>query len=119
MLGAMMMFLQAQTGLGLDLDTLNLETTASINAVIPAPWAVYLAVQRVLFPTPGFELRHNGFDVLTARTVRYQHGISGFNDDQIFYAHHADQTTGRMHQRIARTCREHITDIAVAVAIFG
>jgi len=42
-LGAMVVLLQAQAGLGFDLDTLDLEAIAIINAVIPAPGAMDLS----------------------------------------------------------------------------
>ena len=101
MLGAVMVLLQAQAGLGIYLDTLDLETRAFIDAVIPAPGTMNLPVQRVLFSPTALQFGDNGFHLLAARTVCHQYGIRGFNDDQIVDSHQADQTAGSLHQRVA------------------
>lgn len=49
MLGTMVVFLQAEAGFGFDLNTFNLESTALVDAVVPTPWTMHFAVQRVLF----------------------------------------------------------------------
>jgi hypothetical protein len=45
-LGAVVVHLQAQAGAGLDHDALDLVARAVVDAVVPAPGAVHLAVQR-------------------------------------------------------------------------
>ena len=43
-LGAMVVHLQAQAGLGIDLDALDFKAVAFVDAVIPAPGAMNLAM---------------------------------------------------------------------------
>jgi hypothetical protein len=82
-LSAVVVFLQAQAGLGLDLNALDLEAAAFVDAVVPAPGAVHFAVQGVLFAFWLRQLGHDVLDVLAARLVGDQHGVSGFDDDQV------------------------------------
>ena len=49
MLSAVMMHLEAQARLGMNLDTLDLEAAAVINAIVPTPGTMHLAVLTVLF----------------------------------------------------------------------
>jgi hypothetical protein len=48
-LSAVVVFLQAQAGLGLNLNALDLEGTTFFDAAVPAPGAVRFTVQGVLF----------------------------------------------------------------------
>lgn len=93
---AVMMFLQTEAGTGFDLDTLDLEALAVVDAVIPTPWAVYLAMQSVFFPTAGRKLVDDLLDVLTARFIGNQHSFWGFDDDEVFHANQRDKAAARM-----------------------
>ena len=64
--GTVMVLLQAQAGLGLDLDALDFEAAAFVNAVVPAPGAVHFAMQAVLFALLRGELVDDVFHVLAA-----------------------------------------------------
>jgi hypothetical protein len=48
-LGAVVVLLQTEAGTGFDLDAFDLEAPAFVDAVIPAPGAVYFAMQGVFF----------------------------------------------------------------------
>ena len=72
-----------------------------VNAVVPAPRAVHFAVQGVLFALGALQLDDDVLDVLTAGFVCHQHGICGFDDDQVTHAHQSDQSAAGMHQGVA------------------
>src|SRR6478735_2309456 len=54
-LGAVMMFLQAQASLRIDQNALDLEAVGLVDAVVPAPGTMHLAVQRQFGAATGFE----------------------------------------------------------------
>lgn len=84
MLGAVMVFLQAEASFWLDLNALNLKATSFVNAVVPTPGAMHLPVQRVFFVFHFLQLGDDVFDVLAAGFVCYQHGVGCFHYDQVF-----------------------------------
>ena len=109
MLGSVMMFLQAEAGFGLDLNALDLEAAAFVDAVVPTPWAMHFAVKRVLFAFCFLQLGDDVFDVLAAGFVGHQHGVGRFHHDQVFYADQADKAAGGMHQGIATVGGQYVT----------
>ena len=68
-LSAVMVLLQAEAGFGFDLNALDLEAIGFVDAVVPTPRAVHLAMQGVLFAAIALQLADDGFDVLTATAV--------------------------------------------------
>ncbi len=99
--GPVVVLLQAEAGTGLDLDTLNLEATAFVNAVVPSPGALHLAVQGVFFALCILKLSNDVLDVLAAGFVGHHHGIRCFDHDEVFHTDQADESAGGMHQRVA------------------
>jgi hypothetical protein len=91
--GAVVVFLQAQAGFGFDLDALDLEAAAFVDAVVPAPGAVYFAVQGLLFALLRGELVDDVFHVLAVGFAGHEHGVGGFHHHQVAHAHQADQAT--------------------------
>src|SRR5262249_24121356 len=82
-LRAVVMHLQAQRGTRLDHDALDLETRARVDAVVPAPRAVHLAVQRVLVAFAGAQLADDLLDVVAARAVGDHYRIRRLDDDDV------------------------------------
>ncbi len=76
-LGAVVVFLQAQAGFGLDRDGLDLEAAAFVYAVVPAPGAANFAAQGLLYALLSGELIDDVFHVLAARLAAHQHGVCG------------------------------------------
>ena len=85
------MHLQGQARAWLDLEALDLEAGSVLDAVVAAPGAEDLAVQRMLIAAlllePVDELLH----VLHAIPGRDQHGILRLDDHMILEANHRDQ----------------------------
>jgi hypothetical protein len=76
-LGAVVVFLQAQAGFGLNLDALDLEAAAFVYAVVPASGAANFAAQVLLYALLSGELIDDVLHVLAARLAAHQHGICG------------------------------------------
>jgi len=68
-LGTVVVLLQAEATAGLNLDTLDFEAPALVDAVVPAPRAVDLAVQGVLFALLLLKSVDDMLDFLAARPV--------------------------------------------------
>ena len=118
-LGPVVVFLQAEAGARFDLDALDLEAPAFVNAVVPAPGAMHLAGQGVFFALGVLQLGDDVLDVLAAGFVGYQHGIGCFDHDEVFYTHQTDQAAGGVHQGVAAVGGEHIAHVSVALIVFG
>ena len=110
--------LQTEAGAGLDLDALDLKAAAFVDAVVPAPGAVHLAVQGVFFAFAGLQLSNDVLDVLAAGFDGYEHGIRCFDHDEVFYTNQTDQAARGMHQGVAAVGGQHIAHMGVAVFVF-
>jgi len=100
MLSAVVVLLQTQACTWVDLDALDLESLAFVNAVVPAPRAIDFAVQGQLVTFLGFKLLHQFFDVLALAAVCHQHSIGSFNHDEVTHAHGAHQTAAGMDEGV-------------------
>ncbi len=117
--GAMVVFLQAQAGLGLYLDALDLEAAAFVDAVVPAPWAVHFTVQDLLFALLHGELVDDVFHVLAARFAGHQHGVCGFDHHQVAHTNQRHQAAAGMNQRVVAVGVQHVAHMGVALCVFG
>ena len=115
MLGAVVVLLQAEAGLGFDLDALDLESAAFVYAVLPAPRAVHFAVQGVLFAICALQLGNDVLHILAARFVGHQDGVCGFDDNQVVNAHQADQAAVGVHQVVVAVGAQHIAHMGIAL----
>lgn len=117
-LGPMVMHLQAEAGLGLNLNAFDLESPAFVDAVVPPPRPMHLAVQGTVSddrPLTGQRwLLHPD-----SGAVRDKNGIGGFDHDQILNADQADQPTGGVNERIATIGAEYIAVMGIPSRIFG
>ena len=113
----MVVLLQAEAGLGLDLDALDLEAPAFVDAVVPAPGTVHLAVQGVLPAPLLIEGIDDVLDVLAAGFVGNEHGIRGFDDDQVVDADDGDEAAGGVDQGVAAVAGEHVAVAGIAVFV--
>jgi hypothetical protein len=95
-LGTVVVLLQAEAGTRLDLDTLDLEAPTFVDAVVPAPGAVDLAVQGLLLSLGSLQLCDYVLDILAARFVGHQNGVGRFDDDEVFHTDQGDQPAGAM-----------------------
>ena len=91
MLCTMMVHLQGQARARLDLEALDLEAGSVLDAVVAAPGAEDLAVQRMLVAPLLLEPIDELLHVLHAIPGRDEHGILGLDDHMILEANHRDQ----------------------------
>ena len=117
--GAVVVFLQAETGFGFDLDALDFEAVAFVDAVVPAPGAVHFAVQAVFFALLRAELADDVFNVLAVGFAGHEHGVGGFHHHQVAHAHQADQAAAGVHQGVVAAGVQHVAHMGVAVMVFG
>src|SRR5690606_32961613 len=92
-LGAVVVHLQAETGAGLDHDTLDLEAVASADCVVPAPRAVHLAVGIGQGAAFGLEAGDDLLDVLGAAGGDDQHRIGRVDHDDVVQPHASHPAT--------------------------
>ena len=83
------MLLQAEASAGFDLDALDLEADAFVDAVVPAPGAVDFSMKGVFFAFRGLQLGDDVLHVLAASPVGHEHGIWRFDDDEVLNADQA------------------------------
>jgi hypothetical protein len=95
-LGAMMVHLQRERGAGADDDALDLEALAAVDAVVPAPGAMHLAMQFGFAAAGGLEAADDGLHFLGALLGRHQHGIGGFDHDHVLAADAGHQPCSAM-----------------------
>jgi hypothetical protein len=91
MFGTMMVHLQGERGAGADDDALDLEALAAVDAVVPAPRAMHLAMEFGFATAGSLEPTDDGLDLLGALLGRDQHGIGGFNHHHVLAADAGDQ----------------------------
>ena len=119
MLGPVVVHLQAEAGLWIDLDALDLEPVAVVDAVVPTPRPMHLAVQGVFFTASGLELGDDRLDVLAARSVGNQHSVGCFNNDEVIDAHKTDEAAGGVHQVVPAIGGEGIAKVGIAGSVLG
>jgi hypothetical protein len=115
-LGAVVVHLQAQRGAGLDHDALDLEARAAVDAVVPAPGPVHLAVQRVLAALLGAEPADDLAHILAAAAVGHQHGVGRLHHHHVLQAHRAHQAAGGVHQGVAAVGDQRVARVALPCA---
>ena len=113
-LGAVVVFLQAQRRAGPDGNTLDLETLADIDAVVPAPGARHLAVVRGLRGFQPFEFRHYRFHLLGVASRNDQQRVRRVNDEQVIRSQRHHRPVWRMDVGFAGLQRHALAADAVA-----
>jgi hypothetical protein len=115
--GAVVVHLQAQAGPGLDHDALDLVARAAVDAVVPAPGAVHLAVQHLLAALFAAELGDDVLHVLALLAAGHQHGVGRFHHDHVLQAHRAHQPAGGVHQRVAAVADDGVAHRGIALRV--
>ncbi len=116
-LGTVVVHLQREAGTRIHADALDLEATAHVHRVVPAPGAVHGAVVLGLAALLGIELADQFLDVLHLVLVRNHHGVFGFHDHDVFQTQHRDQFAIAVDQAIARVLGDHVAFEHVAILV--
>ncbi len=118
-LGAVVVFLQAQAGAGFDADAFDLEALAHVDAVVPAPGPGHAPVQGGLWQLRVFEVGHHVFDLLGVVALRHQQGVGRVDDQQVLRAQRHHRAPGRVDVGVARLQGVALAGDAVALAVGG
>lgn len=117
-LGTVVVHLQAEGGAGVDDDALDLETGAGVDAVVPAPGAVDLAVgcgQRFAFALDALD---DLLDILGAGFVGDHDGVGGFYDDEILDADGGDEAALREDEAVLGVFEHDLALRGIAGSVF-
>ena len=117
--GAMVVHLQAEAGLWIDLNALDLEAATFVDAVVPTPGPMHLAVQSVFFTAGGLEFGNDRLDVLTTRPICDEYGVGCFDDDEVVDTHQSDEPAGGVDQCVAAVGSEDVAKMGVTSFILG
>src|SRR6266568_7749453 len=92
MFGPMPVHLQRQRSAGFHHDALDLEAVAGVDGFVIAPGAVHATVGNVLGARLPVEPFDHLFHLLRTRFVGNEHGVVGFDDQEILRSEHRHET---------------------------
>ena len=111
------MQLQRHRGAGVHREPLHLVALTALDAVVGAPRAEHLAVQRMLGAARGLDARDQRLHVLHAITRRDEYRVLGLDHHMRIETHRRDQAALAEHERVAGVLGDHIAAQHVAVGV--